>query len=60
MDTSTQIATDVIKKRIPDSIVTEVDPEESGGFHYIIHDHNGLIMARMGIDTHDCRNEIWM
>jgi len=60
MDKSSDIAKLLVTKQMPNSIATDVDPSQSGGYHCIIHDQSGLIMARLGIDVHDCRQETWM
>jgi hypothetical protein len=56
--TSDKIMEELTSKKFSDTTVTEMDPEETNGYHYILHDEHQLIIARVGVDTHDYRNEV--
>jgi len=60
MEESTKIEKMVTTEKFPDSMSLDVDPEETDGYHCIIHDTEGRIMARLMIVKHDCRNKTWM
>lgn len=57
MHASEQIAKQLQKEKFRDSQIIEVDPDETEGYHYYIQDHQHEPLARVGIDTHDYRNE---
>lgn len=57
MDLTDKLAKEMNEDRFPDSIVRQLDPEESNGYHMVLVDKNEDMLACFKIDTHDHRDE---
>lgn len=49
-----------ISEAFPAAILSDVDPVNSNGFHQLLHDSSGILIASIGVNAHDCRNENWV
>lgn len=55
LEVSARMASKLVESTFPDMTVSEVDPEETDGFHLIIHSGDFDPVALVAIDTHTAR-----
>lgn len=54
---SDDVANRLFEEKFDQGILTEVDPDETGGYHYYIMDQQDGVIACIGIDKYDYRKE---
>ena len=57
MEASDDVANRLFEEKFGEGVLSEVDPDETGGYHYYIMDDQDDLIARICVDTYDYRNE---
>lgn len=57
IEASDDVANRLFEEKFGEGVLSEVDPDETGGYHYYIMDQFEDLIARIGVDTYDYRNE---